>query len=353
MSRPSCLIYDLYLDTLGGGERVIFAVAEALQNDFEVTVAAPHLPERSRLAKFGMNPNVAMQRMHPARFTAASRRADLVVYLANGVPMPSLARRSLLFLQFPFNKLSRSCVLRSVERRVLAGYQPIVYSEFVAHWARCRLAIDPVVLHPPAQLGTYDASTKEPLILSIGRFFSAEHTKRHDVLIEAHRRLPRSIRDRWPLVLAGGLYRGDGGTSYLDRLHHLARGDNVRFEVDVSDQRLRELLSQASLFWHATGFGRDSGQPEKAEHFGLSTIEAMSWGAVPLVYADGGQLEIVSPGTGVLWQSIAELVQATQGLIDEPARRLAEAKRAAIRALDFDPSDFQREIRLLAQETSV
>lgn len=348
MTRPSCLVYDLYLDTLGGGERVVLAAAEALRDDFEVVVAAPILPKSGRLAALGMRSDVAMQRMHPARFTWASAKVDLVVYLANGIPLPSLARRSILLLQFPFEALSRRAPLRLAQRWILGRYQPVVYSDFVASWTQRRLEVTPLVVHPPAQLGRPDPALKEPLILSIGRFFATEHSKRQDVLIEAYRRLPMSIRDRWPLVLAGGVYRGEGGQTYVDKLRSLAAGENIHFETDVSQQRLEELLARATLFWHATGFGRLPTEPEKAEHFGLSTVEAMSWGVVPLVYADGGQVEIVTPDTGVLWRSVSELVSATEGLINDPVRRAAEARRAALRSHLFASARFETEIRRLA-----
>jgi hypothetical protein len=55
--------------------------------------------------------------------------------------------------------------------------------------------------------------------------------------------------------------------------------------------------------WHATGYGFDAEQyPAKQEHFGMTTVEAMSAGAVPVVLNTGGQREIVTHGDdGFLW----------------------------------------------------
>ncbi|MGQ0832765.1 MAG: glycosyltransferase [Microthrixaceae bacterium] len=348
MSRPSCLIYDLYLDTLGGGERVILEAAAALATDHDVTIAAPRLPSRDRLAALGMATEVPLRRLHPSLFPLASARADLAVYLANGVPLPSLARRSLLIVQFPFGSLSRMPGLRSLQRAALRRYSVLAYSEFAAHWTRVRLGVEPTVLHPPARLGSHDPDRKEHLILSVGRFFASQHTKRHDVLIDAYRRLSPTVRQDWSLVLAGGLYGGSGGAAYLDRLREMADGSNIRFEVDASEERMRDLFARATLFWHATGFGRSPHEPERAEHFGLSTVEAMSWGAIPLVYADGGQPEIVDSGSGVLWQSVDELCRATEVLAADSLSRTEMARSAAQRAAGFQPEVFRRAIRRLA-----
>ena len=90
-----------------------------------------------------------------------------------------------------------------------------------------------------------------------------------------------------------------------------------------------ELYAQSSLYWHATGFGVDAERhPERLEHFGISTVEAMMYGVVPLVVPAGGQSEIVTDGVnGRHWTTVAELVGATRSLIASPDewRRLSEA----------------------------
>lgn len=342
VSRSDCLIYDLYLDTLGGGERVVFAAADALSDEFDVTIAGPRVPDTARLERFGLSSDLRLLQLHPAHFPLATRGVDLVLYLANGVPLPSFARRSLLVLQFPFESLTHWPGLRRAQRWALAQYDVLVYSEFVATWTRRRLGVDPTILHPPGHLADEPSIEKEHIILAVGRFFDVEHAKRHDVLIDAYRHLPAAVRSSWPLVLAGGVDGRASGQRYLDRLRTLAQGLNIRFELDVPQSRLHELYARTSLFWHATGYGRAPEQPERAEHYGLSTIEAMSHGAVPLVYADGGQTEIVTETSGVLWRVLDELVVATTSLIDDGEARRRMADAAARRAQEFPPEAFRQ-----------
>ncbi len=61
--------------------------------------------------------------------------------------------------------------------------------------------------------------------------------------------------------------------------------DRVEILIDVSREDLRRILCKASFYVH----------PPFAEHFGISIVEAMSAGCVPIVYRDGGGwIDIVS-----------------------------------------------------------
>ncbi len=149
-------------------------------------------------------------------------------------------------------------------------------------------------------------------------------------------------------MLAGGAAPSPELDAFVDALRERAMGLNVSFEVNVPPQQLSDLLGQARLFWHAAGFQRPTDAPESAEHFGMSTVEAMSHGAVPLVYADGGQLEIVSADVGRLWRSVSELVEQTTELIEGPRAELDALSRAARTASEHYGSErFSHETRRL------
>ena len=69
--------------------------------------------------------------------------------------------------------------------------------------------------------------------------------------------------------------------------------------------RVARQIRAASIYWHATGFGTsEQMQPSKQEHFGMSIVEAMSAGAVPIAFDAGGPRETVDPGAnGYLWSA--------------------------------------------------
>jgi glycosyltransferase involved in cell wall biosynthesis len=79
------------------------------------------------------------------------------------------------------------------------------------------------------------------------------------------------------------------------------------------------------------------------EHFGIATVEAMSAGAVPLVYAAGGQTEIVVDGVnGELWTSEKELVDGTISLVTDATKYKKLQKSAMVRSEIFNTDRFTR-----------
>ena len=126
----------------------------------------------------------------------------------------------------------------------------------------------------------------------------------------------------------------------------------MSFEVNATPEELARLQDGARLFWHASGYERPPDEPEQAEHFGMSTAEAMRHGAIPLVYADGGQLEIVTNDVGRLWRSIAELVAATSELTAKsPSELDAMAEVARLVGKRFGLERFEDEARGVLERT--
>ena len=116
--------------------------------------------------------------------------------------------------------------------------------------------------------------------------------------------------------------------------------------VNATGEVVRRLLAEASIYWHAGGFGEDPERhPERFEHFGIAVVEAMAAGAVPLVFAAAGPAEIVQHGVnGYLWETLDELVELTSRLIGDPALRNRLSVAAQQRAADFSAGRFTRAV---------
>ena len=335
------LVFDPYLSSMGGGERYAFAIADwARRNGRDVTLAGPCPPLPSLVARLGLPADLTMRPMTKLGFMPMSVRYDTTVMVANEPPPPSFARQSIIVVQFPFGALSANPIRRAIERRALSRAHCVVYSEYARKWLANRWNVDSAVVSPPVELGKFDPAAKERLILAVGRFFPGYHSKRQDLLLDAWALLPDAVRREWQLVLAGGVASDTASVRYLADIQQRAKALGVRVLVDVSADDLRSLYRRASLFWHATGAGRSVDQPEKAEHFGMTTVEAMSYGAVPLVFGDGGQTEIVNASCGVLWDSLAVLVQATEELVVNTHKRAKLARVAVWRAGRYGPDAF-------------
>jgi glycosyltransferase involved in cell wall biosynthesis len=330
VARPKALVFNPYLATLGGGERYMFDVAEVLAESFEVVIGGRALPDLSTLAARELPTGFEMVRMPDRDFGPASASFDLAVVVTIDIPPRSRAAHSLLIAQFPFARFRVRRPVRALERgRILRHYRALVYSDFVRDWTKVRWGIDSTVVPPTITRGSYEPASKRQVILSVGRFATTGHSKRHDVMIDAFCSLPDEVRNSWTLVLAGASRSDRKTVAHVASLRERASGANIEFAVNVDQARLDQYLREASIFWHAAGFGRSPAHPEQAEHFGIATVEAMSWGAVPVVYDDGGQREIVTEDVGVRWLTVDELRNETTTLIADRERRSVLAAGAA------------------------
>jgi glycosyltransferase involved in cell wall biosynthesis len=228
----------------------------------------------------------------------------------------------------------------------LNSYDAIVTnSAFTQGWVTRKWGVESHVLRPAARR-VPPAAAKEPIIVAIGRFFPPErgHCKRQLEMVTAFRRLAAK---GWALHLVGGCKSGE--TGYLDQVRRAASGLPVEFHIDAPGHELEALLARARIFWHATGLGEDvHGNPERFEHFGIATAEAMSAGAVPVVLGQAGPLEVVRDGVdGFHFQTIDGLVTRTGTLIADDALRQTMSAAAVERATEFSDERFAERARVL------
>jgi len=221
----------------------------------------------------------------------------------------------------------------------------VANSEFTRTWVDRYWGCDSEVVYPPVTMHVPRA--KEPTILSVGRFFPAHmgHSKKQLELVRAFRALVDQGVRGWTLHLVGGC--SDAGREYVDDVRRVAEGYPVRIHVDVTGAQLEALYGAASIYWHASGLGEDARRhPGRLEHFGITTVEAMSAGAVPVVIGLAGQLETVRHGVdGFHFQSLGGLVALTRQLIDDERARQRMSSSAITRARAFDLEAFEQRLR--------
>ncbi len=229
----------------------------------------------------------------------------------------------------------------------LDTYDSIVsISAFTSDWISRLWRRPSLVVEPPVTMRT--PAAKEPIVLSVGRFFGEErgHSKKQLEMVRAFGRLG-AVAKGWTLHLVGGCAEIDA--PYLAEVRRAAEGLDVVLHVDASGAELDALYSRASIYWHATGLGDDlTARPERAEHFGITTVEAMSAGAVPVVHDAGGQPEIVRDGVdGFVFRDVDELLDRTRRLLADDELRSSLSASAIERAQRYSTERFAARFRAL------
>ena len=269
---------------------------------------------------------------------------DIIIYKSNYIPSVSLNKKVCLIVDFPLQKH-----LGFFDRIRLRSVQKIICnSHFTAGWIKTYWGREATVIYPPAMESHKSDRNKVPNILSVGRFVEGGRSKNQEILIDAF----KILYDKgwaYSLQLAG--YVQD--ESYLNRLRTMAKGYPVEFIVNVSDTALITLYEKATFYWHACGFGIDASvEPSRTEHFGIAVADALSFGCIPLVYANGGPSEIVGGGNyGFVWKTQQELAEKTAACIASPDLIQVWQQKSLERSLLFSKKAFADSVNTLLQRS--
>ena len=351
-------IYSPYLDSFGGGEKYMMTIGEILTSANSVDVLLDkHLQDsggeylKKELSKrFNLNINKVNFTQGPlgkssSYFQRLSllKNYDLLFYLTDGSIFYPTSKKNILHIQSPLAGQPSKSIWGKLK---LKGWDLIIYnSEFTKKNSEKNWPIKSVVIYPPVDTDKIKPLKKKSYILSVGRFFGYLKDKKHEILIKSFKDIYQDVKG-WSLYLVGSASKGD--KSYLDELKDLARDLPVNFYPNLGYGDLIKLYGQSSIYWHASGYGEDD--PTKMEHFGISTVEAMAGGCVPVVIGKGGQVEIVNGGVdGFLWSNLREMKEYSLRLIND--EKLWEKMSAASikKAKKFSKKIFEENIKNLVE----
>jgi glycosyltransferase involved in cell wall biosynthesis len=355
-------LYTPYRLTPGGGESYLLTLAVILAARYRVSIVTPHRYSSLRLRNLGgeLGIDLSTIRMIAEEEFLQINNPDLMVTMGNHI-LPGIEGRgkiNIYLCQFPF-PIEAAHV--HAQRSFLDNYRMImVYSDYVhahvyAGLSAHHLLPRPItVVYPPVQQIAGDATRKKNIILSVGRFFTGGHSKRHDALIETFKSIAFRFDEPVEFHLAGSSMPGPQEMDYLVQLVASAQGFPIHFHVNPSPEELHELYREGAAYWHGTGIGADLvAHPEKAEHFGISLVEAMSAQDVPFSLNSGGPREIITQGeTGFFYDTTDELADLTLNLFEARSyeRRVQVGRAAGHRALDFSRESFSRRINDLIDD---
>lgn len=347
-------IYDPYLDTMSGGEKYMLSIAQHLSKDHEITILWPEDKKEVIVQKAAARFSIDLStfcfeslfdpRVGFIQRYKKSRKYDRIIFLSDG-SIPFVNCPLIIHWQSPMNWVhGRSLINRLKLARVR---DVIVNSLYTKSYIDKTFGLNSTILYPPVFVQrSIDISKKTKTILNVGRFginHAGSSFKKQDVLAQAFSILS-PMQKGWKLVFVMTVLDGDMDAyhQFKDRYKELP----IDFVLNPSNEVLWDLYEAASIYWHASGYGEDlEKHPDRAEHFGISTVEAMGIGAVPVVVNSGGQKEIVVEGiSGMLWNSVDQLVDKTDTLIRDPKKYEELSRQAIIRSKDFTTQKFGQEL---------
>ena len=344
-------IFDPYLDTLGGGEKYILDIATCLEKDNEVFIfwndplIKNKWQKRFNISSENINiaKNIFSNKNNLFKRFIQTKDYDLIIYMSDGSIPLLFGKKNILIFQFPIPGINGKNLVNRIKLKKIDSI--ICYSDFVKSFIDKQYGFKSKVVPPYVDSPIAKDLRKENIILTVGRFTKGINTKKQEILIDEFKKLYDEGITSWKFVLIGSYLPGD--EDFIEKLKNKIIKYPISLLANIPYDELSSYYQKAKIYWHATGFGEDLDKyPEKAEHFGISTVEAMRVGVVPVVINAGGQKEIVIDSkSGYLWDTLEDLMTKTNNLIKDNDLWEKMSKAAIKRSKMFSKDIFCNNLR--------
>ena len=362
-------VYTPYDLVPGGGERYLLTVAEYfLTNKCGIFLALDEIYSRLRLKQMERELGLLLEGLNITTYNNENKEHfDVFIAMGNSIvpPVLPLGKFNIYICQFPFPQ--EETWIEENAPNIGKYDKVIVYSNFVSNnykklSKKYGLPDIPIeVVYPPcgnenANIASQNDKLNKKIndkviILTVGRFFTEGHCKRQDILIESFIEMTDkySLEDV-ELHVAGSIHPTKDGRDFFASLQKMAGGrKNIFLYGNIEAPALKELYDRADIYWHAAGINVNPAEhPEMLEHFGITIVEAMSSGCIPVVINKCGPAEIVRDEIdGYCFNSKDELIEHTLRLInilrtktDDKSEIASLINRSIERSLDFTKDKF-------------
>jgi glycosyltransferase involved in cell wall biosynthesis len=334
LEAGSCLIANIVhisLNPRGGSERLAVAVMQALSEmGFDIELTTFEKPDVSRLetayGKSAISVLRKIKKVHLLQsldYPEVTNQYDLIIN-THGDMLPFFLpwftkKNAITYCHFPLAKylmdskdpeyirFLNSTILYNVSRgnvskkylklaqnayaHMLRNSTILSNSEFSSRVISKAFGLESTVLSPPVDVDFFrkaaflsslsDIHEKEDIILVISRFHP---TKKIENAIKLAKLLKQCKVGKAMKIVGNIPPQSQGYFFYLMQMvEYYGLNDYVRFEVNVSFNKLLQLMRESKVYFHTL-----PGEP-----FGISTVEAMSSGLIPVVPDIGGHTEFV------------------------------------------------------------
>ena len=201
-------------------------------------------------------------------------------------------------------------VVRSAYVKMMLNSTVLTNSEFSRKAIFKTFGVDSTILPPPVDVDIFRnaclaSNVRNDSILVISRFHPS---KKIENVIHLAKLLCQNEVGICMNIVGNMPSDGIGYFNYLnDLVRHYGLENFVRFEINVRFDRLLDLMRRSKVYVH----------PLPGEPFGISTVEAMSAGIIPVVPDIGGHTEFVP--ARYQFHTYGEGVQAVAAALAAPA----------------------------------
>jgi len=344
-----------YLSVLGGGERVCLHAIKAMLDDghdvilvsdwvdnktvesltgLSVLEKVTHIPYRKaehEMQGFSAYRTMLRHGLLRSRVKTMTGRVDLELLTQDAVFGLGIGNRTVGYVHFPElvnrrNVGSKSRLFWSTYyapvklywRRNLDKVDLLLCnSEFTRGTIRERWGREALVVYPPVDVDVFRPVPKVDLVVTLGRFLAP---KNYEMVLEVAKRLPD---------VAFEIIGLKEDAAYYERIK-ASKPDNVALLSDLTRMEVVSHLARAKVYLHTM----------MNEHFGISIVEAMASGCIPVVHHGGGAVEIVG-SSGYAYDTADECACMLRAALTADSDTGALVDRARM----FSSENFRRQFR--------
>jgi len=354
------------LNIVGGGERLCLVTVEALkERGHQVALGTVDRTDWSRVARsfgkvtrpdeemfvlFRRFPHFAIyQRMLTLLHAFRKYRWADVIFNTHGdmLPFNFPAKRLVTYVHFPtftiqryFSKYQRGFwrlyfepyrMLQSFFIKGLSNSVVLTNSRFSASVIKENMGCEAEIVYPPVDVDNFYSGRKRNQIVSVGRYTPE---KNYETLIRAMEKVEGAN-----CIIVGGR-SGKVSGPYIAKLkgliHNLKLEDRVTLLVGIPFRQLKQVLATSEIYVH----------PMIYEHFGISVVEAMASGCVPITHRSGGPYtDIVDHDKyGFSFEDVEDLAEKINLILHNDGLRGEYSRRALEQSKEFNRQRFKEQI---------
>lgn len=325
-------ILNDHFDQLGGGTVHSFKFIEYLKEFYNCDVYLPKEPKSKSWMQQMLNIDTDNVNFYKYTKGIGEKYKYLFLNISHWKAEETEALKKFMLVFFP------QFFFPTFDYKFLANSE-YTKNNIIKRWHKS--AKDISIVYPPIMTDEFKSGKKENIILHVSRLSSPrpEADKGHAQMIEVFKKMyDDGITKDWEFHLVGQVQ----DPQYVYQLKQQAKGYPIVFNEGIPFAKLKQLYAKAKIYWHLTGITMPH-EPGAQEHFGMTTVEAMASGCVPVVLTTGGQPEIVDEGkNGFLIEDLASLQRKTKFLIEDDDYRKSMSKNSIKKAATFDEKEIKK-----------